>query len=156
MSRRYFTLLGAVLVLIAIASFGSPPDLPATVPPDTAAWLQGGDIEKSLTDSGTVADTIMATPWVGQSLGEWSPDSVRAFCVLQSARWPAFSFLKVMQEIHPGQACREAVPWLIQLPQCPPNAISTPTPAAWVLVQCGPVLFRMYEGKPSSQTGLQA
>lgn len=95
-------------------------------------------------------DTLLASPWLQErTMRVWTKEKRAAYCITSFAMWPRFYFLRHMTTAK-GPECPGETPLFVQ-GQCPEEVRPKSKPA-FVVVQCGPNVFRLYHrNRPVSQ-----
>lgn len=96
-------------------------------------------------------DTVDASAHVFAIIHAWHPDSGRAYCITSMHSWPNYMYIRHVQriyELEPSACETPELPLFLQLNACP-DTISVDGLAPWVLVQCGPHLYRRYKRSTS-------
>lgn len=140
---RSVTRVLAVLMrgLLAITAFAlgakvTPPMLLNAISPNIATNF--GHSKQALAGG----DTLLASPWIQERVMRvWTASKRAAYCVNSYATWPRFYFLRHMTEAKKPE-CPGSTPLFVQGP-CPGEVRPQGTPA-FVVVQCGPNVFRLY------------
>lgn len=120
----------SILIAITLVLFSAAAAVPHVVRlepvPNGAVLVQG--------------DTLHASPAVQAVLDAWNPEQPQLFCVTTFGQWPAFLYLKSVEDAG-STKCEGAQLGLAQVPRCPTKEQIADAPPM-LIIQCGPRDFR--------------